>query len=331
MLSSVKLCVRELFYSLCVRATERFCSAQLLVSGFANATTCTAQTSTDNEHFVHVQSCRAHTVEFRRLDGTSSTLQLEEGEVILEAMLDAGLDPSHDCKMGVCMTCPARVVRYKSPKPLHVPVFLLPHSRYLLKLQRVRSLHYLLVQALWIVLIFRNLVTQHCVLPLCISEDAPDNGLGMCRRQERWTRGRPCCLRMCGARGMRCCACPLLFLTLSSKKFPKQRFLMNSSVHSRMMCRCASPHLRSSHPMATCRLPWKVLKEVLCSSCVTTHSDPLPAADRVKHISALNVCGLCLIMNVVTMLQTHHRHVNCGGIKMMLLLQSARGGEIPGF
>jgi ferredoxin len=30
--------------------------------------------------------------------------------------MDAGLDLPHDCKMGVCMTCPARLVRL-NPKP----------------------------------------------------------------------------------------------------------------------------------------------------------------------------------------------------------------------
>lgn len=49
-------------------------------------------------------------MEFNRLDGSTEKLEMEEGDMILDAMLDAGLDPTHDCKMGVCMTCPARVV-----------------------------------------------------------------------------------------------------------------------------------------------------------------------------------------------------------------------------
>jgi hypothetical protein len=57
-----------------------------------------------------VQMQRAYKVEFNMLDGTNKTVSLEEGETMLEAMIEAGLNPSHDCKMGVCMTCPARLV-----------------------------------------------------------------------------------------------------------------------------------------------------------------------------------------------------------------------------
>lgn len=39
-----------------------------------------------------------------------TTLEVEDGETILEAALDNGLELSHDCKMGVCMTCPAKLV-----------------------------------------------------------------------------------------------------------------------------------------------------------------------------------------------------------------------------
>lgn len=38
-------------------------------------------------------------------------LEVEEDQTILEAALDSGLELSHDCKMGVCMTCPAKLVR----------------------------------------------------------------------------------------------------------------------------------------------------------------------------------------------------------------------------
>ena len=46
-----------------------------------------------------------------RHEGGTDTLEVGDGESILEAAIDAGLDMSHDCKMGVCMTCPARLVR----------------------------------------------------------------------------------------------------------------------------------------------------------------------------------------------------------------------------
>lgn len=55
-------------------------------------------------------AARAFKVTVQNLDGTSSVLDVNDGETILEAAMDAGVDLPHDCKMGVCMTCPARVV-----------------------------------------------------------------------------------------------------------------------------------------------------------------------------------------------------------------------------
>lgn len=49
-------------------------------------------------------------------DAGTTTLEVDEDQTILEAALDSGLELSHDCKMGVCMTCPAKLVR------LHVNV-----------------------------------------------------------------------------------------------------------------------------------------------------------------------------------------------------------------
>uniref|UniRef100_A0ACD6A611 Uncharacterized protein n=2 Tax=Avena sativa TaxID=4498 RepID=A0ACD6A611_AVESA len=40
----------------------------------------------------------------------SVVVEMEEDENILERALDEGLDVPHDCKLGVCMTCPARLV-----------------------------------------------------------------------------------------------------------------------------------------------------------------------------------------------------------------------------
>lgn len=59
-------------------------------------------------------SCKAKKVEIEDLEGTVHVVQVEEGETILEAALDAGVDAPHDCKMGVCMTCPSRLVRVNS-------------------------------------------------------------------------------------------------------------------------------------------------------------------------------------------------------------------------
>lgn len=52
---------------------------------------------------------RAYKVEIEHENGTT-ILDVEEGTTILDAALETGLELSHDCKMGVCMTCPARLV-----------------------------------------------------------------------------------------------------------------------------------------------------------------------------------------------------------------------------
>ena len=46
------------------------------------------------------QPLQAHRVEIEHAAGVT-TLEVEEGQTILETALDAGLDLSHDCKMGV--------------------------------------------------------------------------------------------------------------------------------------------------------------------------------------------------------------------------------------
>ncbi|KAK9137353.1 hypothetical protein Sjap_007947 [Stephania japonica] len=42
--------------------------------------------------------------------GSTSTLEVEPDESILSKALDSGLSVPHDCKLGVCMTCPARLL-----------------------------------------------------------------------------------------------------------------------------------------------------------------------------------------------------------------------------
>eukprot|EP01026_Neomeris_dumetosa_P033265 TRINITY_DN264_c0_g1_i1.p2 TRINITY_DN264_c0_g1~~TRINITY_DN264_c0_g1_i1.p2 ORF type:complete len:140 (-),score=13.54 TRINITY_DN264_c0_g1_i1:144-563(-) len=53
-----------------------------------------------------------HTVEIEH-NGQVHTLQVDSGQSILEVALEQGLDLPHDCKMGVCMTCPAKLVSGK--------------------------------------------------------------------------------------------------------------------------------------------------------------------------------------------------------------------------
>ncbi|KAK9933316.1 hypothetical protein M0R45_020517 [Rubus argutus] len=43
-------------------------------------------------------------------EGVSTELEVEPDETILEKALETGLSVPHDCKLGVCMTCPARLL-----------------------------------------------------------------------------------------------------------------------------------------------------------------------------------------------------------------------------
>ena len=43
-------------------------------------------------------------------DGQVTVLDVPEDESILSVALEEGLDLPHDCKLGVCMNCAARLV-----------------------------------------------------------------------------------------------------------------------------------------------------------------------------------------------------------------------------
>lgn len=43
-------------------------------------------------------------------EGQATELEVDADETILSTALDNGLDIPHDCKLGVCMTCPARLI-----------------------------------------------------------------------------------------------------------------------------------------------------------------------------------------------------------------------------
>ena len=45
-----------------------------------------------------------------RHEGKTYNLEVADGDNILDVALDAGIDLRYDCKMGVCMMCPAKVV-----------------------------------------------------------------------------------------------------------------------------------------------------------------------------------------------------------------------------
>lgn len=56
--------------------------------------------------------CRAgktYTVEIEN-EGKKHILQVPDDETILSIALDAGIAVPHDCKLGVCMTCPAKLI-----------------------------------------------------------------------------------------------------------------------------------------------------------------------------------------------------------------------------
>lgn len=43
-------------------------------------------------------------------EGKSTVLEVDEGTTILDAALDNDINLPHDCKLGVCLTCPSVVV-----------------------------------------------------------------------------------------------------------------------------------------------------------------------------------------------------------------------------
>ncbi|KAE8728146.1 Ferredoxin [Hibiscus syriacus] len=43
-------------------------------------------------------------------EGKSTELEVEDDETILSKALEEGVAVPHDCKLGVCMTCPAKLV-----------------------------------------------------------------------------------------------------------------------------------------------------------------------------------------------------------------------------
>ncbi|RZC88393.1 hypothetical protein C5167_016209 [Papaver somniferum] len=43
-------------------------------------------------------------------EGSTTTLDVDPDETILSKALDSGMEVPHDCKLGVCMTCPAKLI-----------------------------------------------------------------------------------------------------------------------------------------------------------------------------------------------------------------------------
>mmetsp|Transcript_32006 Transcript_32006/g.53975 ORF Transcript_32006/g.53975 Transcript_32006/m.53975 type:complete len:151 (-) Transcript_32006:83-535(-) len=43
-------------------------------------------------------------------EGKETVIEIPEDTSVLEAALEAGFELPHDCKLGVCLTCPAKVI-----------------------------------------------------------------------------------------------------------------------------------------------------------------------------------------------------------------------------
>ena len=52
---------------------------------------------------------RAYKVELKLNGGEVAEIEVEEDEYILDAVENAGLEVPYDCRMGVCMQCPAKL------------------------------------------------------------------------------------------------------------------------------------------------------------------------------------------------------------------------------
>ncbi|KAL2609732.1 hypothetical protein R1flu_028305 [Riccia fluitans] len=62
------------------------------------------------ERHPRVVHCRATVHEVKMIhEGKSFILEVAEDQTILEVALDNGVEVPHDCKLGVCMTCPSKV------------------------------------------------------------------------------------------------------------------------------------------------------------------------------------------------------------------------------
>eukprot|EP01018_Ginkgo_biloba_P024173 Gb_40918 [translate_table: standard] len=62
-----------------------------------------------NSGALHCRAGQLYNVEIEH-EGKKHMVQVPEDETILSKALDAGMNVPHDCKLGVCMTCPAKLV-----------------------------------------------------------------------------------------------------------------------------------------------------------------------------------------------------------------------------
>nr|GEV05737.1 ferredoxin C 1, chloroplastic [Tanacetum cinerariifolium] len=60
-------------------------------------------------HRRHTTTPKSYKVSIEH-DGVTTNLEVDSSETILDKALESGLDVPHDCKLGVCMTCPAKLL-----------------------------------------------------------------------------------------------------------------------------------------------------------------------------------------------------------------------------
>ena len=59
-----------------------------------------------------------HTVTFQKDGKEFATIKVPENKTVLDAAIDAGVDIPYDCKLGVCLTCPSKVLSGKSEQDI---------------------------------------------------------------------------------------------------------------------------------------------------------------------------------------------------------------------
>ncbi|GIL44331.1 hypothetical protein Vafri_1835 [Volvox africanus] len=92
---------------MCSRAMTSSCSLRMSRSAAFGS-----QRPVRSTHILPKATRTTYKIELEH-DGKKIDLAVPEGESILSVALDKGIDLPHDCKLGVCMTCPAKLVSGK--------------------------------------------------------------------------------------------------------------------------------------------------------------------------------------------------------------------------
>lgn len=80
-----------------------------IAAGFSNSYLLRVARKYKNPFRTSLNAIKRHKVTIQH-EGKDRILEVAENESILEACLDAGIELPHDCKLGVCLTCPSRIV-----------------------------------------------------------------------------------------------------------------------------------------------------------------------------------------------------------------------------